>query len=136
MLAGQSDVFQQASNGWILKTDGSGNIVWQKSYSGLTSDAGNVFNGIIQTSDGGFAATGESWTPDLTYGGPGLWLVKIEPDGTIGTCSCAQDTSTTPQVLDLHAYPASFTGALPGLAFSAVSIQGTSTSVKPATIYP
>jgi len=136
VLAGQSDVFQQASNGWILKTDGSGNIVWQKSYSGLTSDAGNVFNGIIQTSDGGFAATGESWTPDLTYGGPGLWMVKIEPDGTFGTCSCAQDTSTTPQVLDLHAYPASFTGALPGLAFSAVSIQGTSTSVKPATIYP
>jgi hypothetical protein len=129
-------VFQQAYNGWILKTDGSGNILWQKSYSGLTSYAGNVFNGIIQTSDGSFAATGESWTPDLTYGGPGLWLVEIEPNGNIGICSCAQDTNVTPQVLDLHVYPASFTGALPGLAFSGVNIKGKSTSIKPTTIYP
>jgi hypothetical protein len=136
VLAGLSNVFQQAYNGWILKTDGSGNILWQKSYSGLTSDAGNVFNGIIQTSDGGFAATGESWTPDLTYGGPGLWLVKIDPNGSIGTCSCAQDTNATPQALDLQAYPASFTGALPGLALSGVNIEGKSTSIKPTTIYP
>ena len=136
VLAGESDVFQQAVNGWILKTDGSGNIIWQKSYSGLTSDVGNVFNGIIQTSDGGFAATGDSWTPNQTYGGPGLWLVKIDPDGNIGTCSCAQDTNATSQTLDLHAYPASFTGALPGLTFSAVSINGTSTKIEPTTIYP
>jgi hypothetical protein len=136
VLAGQSNVFQQAVNGWIVKTDGSGNIVWQKSYTGLTSYGGNVFNGIIQTSDGGFAATGESWTPDLTYGGPGLWLVKIDPNGNIGTCSCAQDTNTTPQALDLQVYPAAFTAALPGLAFSGVNIKGKSTSVKPTTIYP
>src|SRR6516164_2426481 len=136
VLAGESDVFQQAVNGWIVKTDGSGNIAWQKSYTGLTSNAGNAFNGIIQTSDGGFAATGDSWTPDMTYGGPGLWLVKIEANGTIGTCNCAQDTNTTPQALDLQAYPASFTGALPGLAFSAVNIQGKSTSTQPTTIYP
>ena len=136
MLAGESDVFQQAVNGWIVKADGSGNIVWQKSYRGLTSNTGNVFNGIIQTSDGGFAATGDSWTPDPTYGGPGLWLVKVDPNGNIGTCSCAQDTNTTPQTLDLQGYPASFTGALPGLAFSAVGIHGKSTSIRPTAIYP
>ena len=136
MLAGESDVFQQAVNGWIVKADGSGNIAWQKSYTGLTSNAGNVFNGIIQTSDGGFAATGDSWTPDMTYGGPGLWLVKIDPNGNIGTCGCALDTNTTPQALDLQGYPASFTGALPGLAFSGVNIKGKSTSIKPTTIYP
>jgi len=136
VLAGESNVFLQAVNGWIVKTDGSGNIVWQKSYSGLTSNTGNVFNGIIQTSGGGFAATGDSWTPDMTYGGPGLWLVKIDPNGNIGTCSCAQDTNTTPQALDLQVYPASFTGALPGLAFSGVNIQSASTSTKPTAIYP
>jgi hypothetical protein len=42
----------------------------------------------------------------------GLWLAKIEPNGNIGTCNCAQDTNTTPSALDLHVYPASFTGAL------------------------
>ena len=136
VLAGESDVFQHAINGWIVRTDGSGNLVWQKSYSGLTSDVGNVLNGIIQTSDGGFAATGNSWTPNQTYGGPGLWLAKIEPNGNIGTCTCAQDTNTTTQTLDLNAYPASFTPAFPGLAFSAVSINSTPTKIEPATIYP
>jgi hypothetical protein len=66
----------------------------------------------------------------------GLWLAKIEPNGNIGTCNCAQDTNTTPQALDLHVYPASFTGALHGLAFSGVNIKGKPTSVKPTTIYP
>jgi hypothetical protein len=136
VLAGESDVFHNPDTGWIVKTDGSGNILWQKSYSGLTSNTGNVFNGIIQTTDGGFAATGDSWTPDPTYGGPGLWLAKIDPNGNIGTCSCAQDTNTTPQALDLQVYPASFTGALPGLVFSAVGINSTSTSISPTTIYP
>src|SRR5215469_11514325 len=136
VMAGMSNVFQQAANGWIMKADGAGNIVWQKSYNGLTSNAGNLFNDIIQTSDGGFAATGESWTPNPTYGGPGLWLTKIEPNGNIGTCSCAQDTNTTTQTLDLNAYPASFTPASPGLAFSAVSINSTPTKIEPATIYP
>lgn len=136
VLAGQSNVFQQAINGWLVKTDGSGNIVWQKSYTGLTPDAGNLFNGIIQTSDGGFAATGDSWTPDLTYGGPGLWLVKIDPNGNIGTCGCAENTNTTPQALDLQAYPASFTPTLPALALSAVGIKGKSTLIRPTTIYP
>jgi len=51
----------------------------------------------------------------MTYGGPGLWLVKIDPNGNIGTCSCGQDTNTTPQALDLQGYPASFTGHCPGL---------------------
>ena len=72
----------------------------------------------------------------MTYGGPGIWLIKIGADGTIGSCGCAQDTNTTPQALDLQAYPASFTAAVPGLAFSAVNIKGKSTSIKPTTIYP
>lgn len=136
LLAGQSNVFDQADNGWMLKTDGSGNIIWQKTYTGLTSSAGNGFNSVIQTSDGGFAATGESWTPDLTYGGPGLWLVKINSDGTIGSCGCAQNTTTTPQNLDLNVYPASFTAAASGLALTGVDIKAKTTAVKPTTIYP
>jgi hypothetical protein len=136
VLAGQSNVFQHADNGWILKTDGSGNIVWQKTYTGLTSSAGNVFNSIIETSDGGFAATGASWTPNLTYGGPGLWLVKSAPNGNLGTCTCVQNTNAAPQNLDLQAYPANFVEANPGLALTAVNINSKSTTVKPTTIYP
>src|SRR5205823_10018935 len=136
VLAGQSDIFLQADNGWMLKTDDSGNILWQKSYTGLTTRDGNVFDQVIQTSDGGYAVTGSSWTADLTYGGPGLWLIKTDSDGNIGNCSCAQDTNVTPQPLDLRVFPATFARATPNLTFSPVNVQGITTSIRPITIYP
>src|SRR5439155_9374506 len=113
VLAGQSDIFLQADNGWMLKTDGSGNILWQKTYTGLTMNDGNVFEQVIQTSDGGYAVTGSSWTSDLTYGGPGLWVIKTDSDGNIGSCSCMQDTIVTPPPLDLRAVKATFARSTP-----------------------
>jgi hypothetical protein len=136
VLAGQSDIFLQGTNGWMLKTDASGNILWQKTYTGLTANDGNVFEQVIQTSDGGYAVTGSSWTSDLTYGGPGLWVIKTDSDGNIGSCSCMQDTNVTPQPLDLHVFKATFTRATPSLTFDPVSIQGIMTSITPTTIYP
>ena len=136
ILAGQSDIFLQGANGWMLKTDGSGNILWQKTYTGLTTNDGNVFEQVIQTSDGGYAVTGSSWTSDLTYGGPGLWVIKTDSDGNIGGCSCMQNTNATPQPLDLRAVKATFARSTPNLTFGPVNIQGITTSVTPTTIYP
>jgi hypothetical protein len=136
VLAGESNIFLQAATGWIVKTDASGNILWQKTYTGLTSGGGNVINDIIQTSDGGYAAAGDSWTANPTYGGPGLWLVKTDSQGNVGTCSCAQNTNTTPQPLDLGLYQASFARVPSGLSFSGVNIKAKATSVTPTTIYP
>ena len=119
-----------------MKTDASGNILWQKVYTGLTSQDGNQFNDIIQTTDGGYAATGQSWTANLTYGGPGLWLVKTDSNGNIGTCSCMQNTNVTPQPLDLQVFQATFARATSSLTFSAVNIEGKTTSIAPTTIYP
>jgi hypothetical protein len=136
VLAGESNIFLQAATGWIVKTDASGNIRWQKTYTGLTTGGGNVLNAIIQTSDGGYAAAGDSWTANPTYGGPGLWLVTTDSQGNVGTCSCAQNTSTTPQPLDLGLHQASFARVPSGLSFSGVSIKAKATSVPPTTIYP
>jgi hypothetical protein len=136
VLAGESNIFLHAATGWIVKTDASGNILWQKTYTGLTSGGGNVINDIIQTSDGGYAAAGDSWTANPTYGGPGLWLVKTDSEGNIGTCSCAQNTTTSPQSLDLGLYQASFARVPSGLSFSRVNIKAKATSVTPTTIYP
>src|SRR5436305_293520 len=136
VLAGESNVFAQATTGWMLKTDASGNIVWQKTYTGLTSGGGNRFNGVIRTSDGGYAVAGDSWTADLTYGGPGMWLVKTDSNGNVGTCGCMKDTNASPQTLDLQVFPATFVQEASGLAFGPVNIQAKSTSVKPTTIYP
>jgi hypothetical protein len=136
VLAGESNVFLQADAGWMLKVDASGNIVWQKTYTGLTSFAGNRFNDVIQTSDGGFAAAGDSWTANLTYGGPGLWLLKTDSNGNVGTCSCAQETNVSPLALDLSPYQATFPMVASNLAFSPVGIKAKTTSVTPTTIYP
>ncbi len=136
VLAGESNVFAQATTGWMLKTDTSGNIVWQKMYTGLTSTAGNRFNQVIGTSDGGYAVAGDSWTADLTYGGPGMWLIKTDSGGNIGTCACMMDTDAAAQTLDLQAFPATFARQASGLGFGAVNIQAKATSVKPTTIYP
>src|SRR5438094_288822 len=136
VLAGESNVFAQATTGWMLKTDASGNIVWQKTYTGLTSGGGNRFNGVIRTSDGGSPVAGESWTANLTYGGPGMWLVKTDSNGNVGTCGCVKDTNASAQTLDLQVFPATFVQEASGLAFGPVNIQAKSTSVKPTTIYP
>jgi hypothetical protein len=136
VLAGESDIFLPGINGWMLKADGSGNILWQKVYTGLTLHYGSVFSQIIQTRDGGYAATGSSWTKDVTYGGPGMWLIKTDGDGNVGSCSCVQDTNVTPQSLDLRMSKATFIRSTPSLTFSPVSIQGITTSIRPIAIYP
>ena len=107
----------------MLKTDGSGNILWQKTYTGLTTHYGSVFQQVIQTSDGGYAVIGSSWTADVTYGGPGMWLVKTDSDGNIGSCNCMEDTNVTPQPLDLRAVKATFARATANLTFSPVSFK-------------
>ena len=63
---------------WLIKTDPSGNAVWQKTQGGMSSDGARS---VQQTSDGGFILTG--WT--YSYG-PGYlgnaWLVKTDSLGS------------------------------------------------------
>jgi hypothetical protein len=62
---------------WMIKTDPSGNLLWQKTHGGISSDGAWY---VEHTSDGGFILTG--WT--LSYG-PGFignaWLVKTDSLG-------------------------------------------------------
>ena len=62
---------------WMIKTDPAGNLIWQKTHGGLSSDGAWY---VDKTSDGGYILTG--WT--LSYG-PGFignaWLVKTDSLG-------------------------------------------------------
>jgi hypothetical protein len=61
---------------WVLKIDGSGSILLQKSYGGETwNDAGK----IIATPDGGALVAG--YTQEAGAGGYDFWLMKIDADG-------------------------------------------------------
>src|SRR5690606_32998469 len=69
----------QGGDMWFFKLDATGNIINQAAYGGDTSEVGIS---IIQTSDGGFIATGMSGAAngDVTqnFGGLDFWVVKVD----------------------------------------------------------
>lgn len=77
-VAATTDSFGAGSNdAWVLKLDPSGNVVWQKTYGGSSSDAASS---IFQTSDGGYVVAGST----LSFGnGYEAWVLKLDPSGNI-----------------------------------------------------
>jgi len=76
IIAGATSTFTVGSfDLWLLRVDSSGTEVWNRSYGDATRDAGF---GVIQTSDGGFAATGYKGSSST---GSDVWLVKVDADG-------------------------------------------------------
>lgn len=78
----------QASKGgddfWLVKLDGSGNKLWDKSYGGSSTD---ILVSIKPTSHGGFILGGESYSgisgdkTQANKGGGDYWIVKIDAAG-------------------------------------------------------
>lgn len=72
-------------DGWVVKTDSSGNIEWEKNYGGIGYDKAPF---IAQTFDQKYIVGGFSWGAagmDIwnAYGGADFWLMKIESNGNI-----------------------------------------------------
>ncbi|MBK9457384.1 MAG: hypothetical protein IPO24_18255 [Bacteroidetes bacterium] len=70
---------------WILKLDVLGNIIWQNTIGGITSD---VLNTINQTNDGGDIIGGNQVLEYLdkseaSLGMDDYWVVKLDPLGII-----------------------------------------------------
>jgi hypothetical protein len=61
---------------WLVKTDGSGNRIWDKTYGGAGDDYGSS---VQQTSDGGYIIVGG--TTSYGAGGHDVWLVRTDADG-------------------------------------------------------
>ena len=79
-IAGYSDY-------WIVKTDATGTIQWEKSYGGSNSELAIA---MIKTDDGGFALTGYSFSTDgdvTGHHGDSLqadyWVLKLDNSGII-----------------------------------------------------
>jgi hypothetical protein len=77
VLAGHTDgPGNGGDNGYVIRTDTSGNIIWAKTYGGNDN---NDFHRIEQTSDGGYVATGTS--ADGTWLNPNMWILKMDSNG-------------------------------------------------------
>ncbi|MBI1226805.1 MAG: T9SS type B sorting domain-containing protein [Bacteroidetes bacterium] len=69
---------------WLVKTDGDGNVEWDKRYGGYYEDR---LWSIVPTQDGGYLLGGESRSgigADRTWANRGLrdfWVVKIDANG-------------------------------------------------------
>jgi Secretion system C-terminal sorting domain len=68
------------SDFWLVKTDNTGNLLWEKSYGGAMGDNGINFS---TTSDNGLILTGYTWSTNgdlagITNKGLGdIWVVKL-----------------------------------------------------------
>ncbi|MBL0342845.1 MAG: T9SS type A sorting domain-containing protein [Bacteroidetes bacterium] len=77
--------FHGQTDGWLIKLDGLGNIIWKKCLGGTSND---YIWSMLQLPGGNYlvAATTSSYNGDLTglpVGNQSLWLIEIDTSGTI-----------------------------------------------------
>jgi hypothetical protein len=78
IIAGRSpgDYESNGYDVWMIKTDSSGQALWNKTFGGSAED---YANSVQQTSDGGYIIAGITWS----YGGSNMdaWLIKTDAEG-------------------------------------------------------
>jgi hypothetical protein len=77
IITGESD-----GQGWIMKVDSNGAVVWEKKYGGSDNDG---FNAITVAADG-FILAGSTKSNDgdvmSNHGGSDTWIMKIDKNGS------------------------------------------------------
>jgi len=77
LFAGQTDSFGAGGvDGWLVKTNASGNMLWNQTYGGTGID---ITYTIALSGDGGYGLTGFS----NSFGGYKIYFVKTDEDGNM-----------------------------------------------------
>jgi len=75
-LAGATNSFGAGGpDFWLVKTDGSGNMLWNRTYGGTVAD---IAYSAVRTDDGGYALAGD--TQSFGAGARDFWLVKVNAE--------------------------------------------------------
>ncbi len=82
ILAGASTAFGWYGEGWLLKTDSNGNVVWSKGFHPDPSGQNewDNFYDVIETVDGGFIALGFGGYQDYYWQ---AWILKVNSSGNV-----------------------------------------------------
>lgn len=80
ILAGATNVMTNSADVWLVKTDATGNMEWQKTYDGGKWD-GSYSRDIYQTSDGGYIIY--ALTDSYGAGDTDVWIIKTDANGEI-----------------------------------------------------
>jgi len=81
VIAGTTESFGAGSaDMWLVKTDSSGNEIWNMTFGGVENDKGF---GVQQTADGGYIVTGS--TASSGAGGSDVYLIRMAAEDQDGT---------------------------------------------------
>jgi predicted secreted protein len=82
VIAGDTNSFGSGSNDiWLVKTDSTGNMQWNKTYGRTDPDNAASQTWVIQTDDGGYAIASD--TRNFGSGSFDMWLVKTDASGNM-----------------------------------------------------
>ncbi len=80
IVAGQTESFGSGKyDGWLLKTDATGKLLWQNTFGGIGND---VFYFVRPTQDGGFIACGSTTSTNIADK-TDAWVVKVTQTGQL-----------------------------------------------------
>ena len=80
ILAGKMYIPGKQYDAWLIKTDGSGNKLWSKTFGGSpTKDYEEAATSVQQTTDGGYILAGTTWAYGEVYGD--AWTIKTDSKG-------------------------------------------------------
>ena len=97
VVGGSSRSFGTGSyDAWLVKADRTRALQWQWNYGG---DGDEKIYGLLQTSDLGFLAVGESQS--YGSGAADLWALKVKQDGSLSPCGLGSPTTAAPSAISL-----------------------------------